>query len=215
MRRILIPLSLSILLLVGFGCGKRTAVVSPVPQPPAKTGTLVVLIPHEDGKPGTISVSSRGGSQILDQIDTSTEIPSADSAPTLPKAVTAEEIQKIFGPALQAMPSPAVVYVLHFLLATTSLTEESSALLHKALDTVKQRMPCQVRVVGHTDTMGSDETNDKLARLRAEAVRAKLVEIGVDPALIEVDSYGKRDLLIPTADNVSEPRNRRVEITIR
>ena len=46
-------------------------------------------------------------------------------------------------------------------------------------------------------------------------VRALLAEAGLDPASIEVTSHGEAALLVPTADDTYEPRNRRVEITIR
>jgi outer membrane protein OmpA-like peptidoglycan-associated protein len=50
---------------------------------------------------------------------------------------------------------------------------------------------------------------------RAEMIRKQLVDIGLDPTLIEIVSHGEADLLIKTADEVPEPRNRRVEISVR
>jgi outer membrane protein OmpA-like peptidoglycan-associated protein len=50
---------------------------------------------------------------------------------------------------------------------------------------------------------------------RALTVRALLVEAGLDPALIEVSSLGESDLLVKTPDDTPEPRNRRVDITVR
>jgi outer membrane protein OmpA-like peptidoglycan-associated protein len=46
-------------------------------------------------------------------------------------------------------------------------------------------------------------------------IRKQLIDIGLDPTLIEIVSHGEADLLVPTADDVPEPRNRRVEITVR
>ena len=70
-------------------------------------------------------------------------------------------------------------------------------------------------VIGHTDAVGSDPFNDALARQRADMVRAELIRRGVPPANIQASGRGKRDLLIPTADGIAEPRNRRVEILVR
>jgi outer membrane protein OmpA-like peptidoglycan-associated protein len=70
-------------------------------------------------------------------------------------------------------------------------------------------------VVGHTDTVGSEADNAALAMQRAETVRDLLVKDGLDPKMIEVDSHGEKNLLIPTPDNTDEPRNRRVEVTVR
>ena len=61
----------------------------------------------------------------------------------------------------------------------------------------------------------SDPFNDALAQQRAEAVRAELIRRGVAPESIQASGRGKRDLLIPTADGIAEPRNRRVEILVR
>jgi outer membrane protein OmpA-like peptidoglycan-associated protein len=73
----------------------------------------------------------------------------------------------------------------------------------------------EVTVIGHTDTTGSRASNYQLGLERAQAVRALLLEAGLDDSLIEVSSHGEADLLHSTPDNTSEPRNRRVEITIR
>ena len=51
--------------------------------------------------------------------------------------------------------------------------------------------------------------------MRANAIRSLLVDVGIDPSLVEASSHGEADLLIKTADEVSEPANRRVEITVR
>jgi len=68
-------------------------------------------------------------------------------------------------------------------------------------------------VTGHKDTVGSDAYNARLSRRGAESVAAQLEKDGVLASEIEIIAKGKRDLLIPTAGSVSEPRNRRVQIT--
>jgi outer membrane protein OmpA-like peptidoglycan-associated protein len=42
-----------------------------------------------------------------------------------------------------------------------------------------------------------------------------LVAAGLDPSLVDVTSHGEADPLVPTPDERLEPRNRRVEITVR
>ena len=78
-----------------------------------------------------------------------------------------------------------------------------------------QRPVPDVVVVGHTDTMGTPTANYELGMKRAMTVRALLVEAGLDPALIEVSSLGEADLMVKTPDDTPEPRNRRVDITVR
>ena len=68
---------------------------------------------------------------------------------------------------------------------------------------------------GHTDTVGAATANVGLGLRRANVVRVRLIEAGLDGSAITVTSHGEATLLIPTADDVSEPRNRRVDITVR
>jgi outer membrane protein OmpA-like peptidoglycan-associated protein len=65
-------------------------------------------------------------------------------------------------------------------------------------------------VVGHTDTMGSTEHNLALSRKRARAIAAWFKAHGLKSP-IAYEGLGKSGLLVKTADQVDEPRNRRVD----
>ena len=80
---------------------------------------------------------------------------------------------------------------------------------------VKGRVAPDVIVVGHTDTTGAPASNVALGLNRAHAVRKLLLDAGLDGSLIEVTSHGEVELLVRTADDTLEPRNRRVEVTVR
>ena len=70
----------------------------------------------------------------------------------------------------------------------------------------------EVRIVGHTDSTGSDSVNDPLSLQRADATRQYLAARGVDPRRIAIAGRGEHE---PIADNSTEAgraRNRRVEI---
>lgn len=70
----------------------------------------------------------------------------------------------------------------------------------------------EVRIIGHTDSVGSDDYNDRLSVERAQATRQYLVERGVNPRQVQVAGRGEHE---PVADNISDAgraRNRRVEI---
>ncbi|MDX2493872.1 MAG: OmpA family protein [Desulfuromusa sp.] len=72
-----------------------------------------------------------------------------------------------------------------------------------------------VELVGHADSVGDETHNQKLALLRADAVKMLLIKLGVKSDLISVSSKGEG---LPTASNTSsEGRklNRRVEVTIK
>ncbi|MCW5663014.1 MAG: OmpA family protein [Piscinibacter sp.] len=73
----------------------------------------------------------------------------------------------------------------------------------------------RVRIVGHTDSTGSDAINNPLSIERAQSVRDYLATRGVAPALVETEGRGSHE---PVADNASEAgraQNRRVEIFLR
>jgi OOP family OmpA-OmpF porin len=72
-----------------------------------------------------------------------------------------------------------------------------------------------ITVVGHADTSGTQEYNDKLSARRANAVRDALIQRGVMANLIMVDSRGENEQLVATPDNVREPANRRAEISFQ
>ncbi len=70
----------------------------------------------------------------------------------------------------------------------------------------------KLTVTGHTDTHGSDAYNMRLSKRRAVTVQQELMHDGVPAGEIAIFAKGKHDLLVPTADGVKEPQNRRVQI---
>jgi outer membrane protein OmpA-like peptidoglycan-associated protein len=73
--------------------------------------------------------------------------------------------------------------------------------------------PHRFRIEGHTDTTGGTQTNLVLSQRRAETVVAYLVsQCGIDRARLDAVGLGKQGLAVPTADQVAEPRNRRVVV---
>ena len=106
-----------------------------------------------------------------------------------------DEIEMIHGPGCPVCVTPLEV-------------------IDKALE-IASRPASEVMVIGHTDTVGGLEANDKLSLRRAEAVRDILVAAGVPGEKIELAGRGERETLVKTGDEVAEPRNRRVEISVR
>jgi outer membrane protein OmpA-like peptidoglycan-associated protein len=121
----------------------------------------------------------------------------------------------LFGDALAALPPAPRHFTLHFQFESDALTEESTALVPEILRVVRGLSVPEVVVVGHSDTMGDARANLALGLKRATSVRDLLVKAGLAPLTTEVASHGEADLLVKTADNTPEPRNRRVEITVR
>ena len=70
-------------------------------------------------------------------------------------------------------------------------------------------------IIGFADRSGPESANNRMALARAQATMRYLVEHGIPAQSIEVHSKGESGPVIPTADGVREPQNRRVEIQVR
>ena len=84
----------------------------------------------------------------------------------------------------------------------------------EAAQAYQQTGAAQIEVIGYTDTTGSAEYNLALSQRRAETVADELIRQGVPATDIATIGRGEQDLLVPTADGVNEPANRRVEIVV-
>jgi len=72
----------------------------------------------------------------------------------------------------------------------------------------------RVKIVGHTDDIGTPEDNLALSQRRAEAVKKYLVDGGIDASRIETDGKGEAEPLVPGTDNASRAKNRRIVFDI-
>jgi OOP family OmpA-OmpF porin len=72
----------------------------------------------------------------------------------------------------------------------------------------------KIKLVGHTDNVGSQKFNLKLSRERAETMKTYLVGKGVDPQKILVEGQGMEQPLNDNSSEEKRARNRRVELTI-
>lgn len=196
-----------------FAAGCRTHV--PAPPPPPALQNLVVLLPNEDGTTGSIVVTNTGGSQQLIEANSGVQIERADAAPSKPAPVDPSEIQRVFQSTLSFLPTAEVRFNLYFLTGGTELTEESAAILPHIVEAYKERRSTDVSIIGHADTTGDSEANVRLGLARGEQIKKLLEALGVDGSNAIVESHGANDLLIPTKENVSEPKNRRVEVIVR
>ncbi|MBF0625067.1 MAG: OmpA family protein [Magnetococcales bacterium] len=175
----------------------------------------VILVADDDGTVGRAVVSTSAGSVVLDEGREGTRIIRAKTPPETPTTMADTEITGLFARAIAAKSRTPVRFVLHFLTGGTELTDDSKNRLPEVLNTLRGWPVPQVAVTGHTDRVGSADINYRLSLERASLVRDKLIAIGVTPSAIEVTSHGESNPIVPTADDVSEPRNRRVEVAIR
>jgi outer membrane protein OmpA-like peptidoglycan-associated protein len=176
---------------------------------------LFVLVSDPDGKTGEITVSNKAGTQAVAKPGHVTEVKDAHTAPVPPEPMDEKEIKRIFGAALAAQPQSPVTYILYFEKGSTNLTKESEQLLPTIIATIKERKSSDIAVVGHSDRVGTRQKNYELSFDRAQRIKDVLVSKGASLRDVEIDSHGEDNPLVKTADEVPEPRNRRVEVTVR
>jgi OOP family OmpA-OmpF porin len=182
----------------------------------ASRGTRVVLLPQEDGSASAVVVQVRGGAeQLVSQpYQRATALVGSTEAPTLDRADPAkvrEDNKQLF----ELVPPKPQRFDLYFVEGGTNLTPESHQALDGVVAAALARSGADITVTGHTDSVGSLQDNDQLALRRAEEIRQLLVQRGFPVERIEAVGRGERELAVPTADDVDEPRNRRVVIVVR
>ena len=118
-------------------------------------------------------------------------------------------------PAPAAAPAPARTYLVFFDFDRADLTDRARQIIAEAAQAVNTTGTTRIEVAGHADRSGTPQYNQRLSQRRAEAVAAELSQRGVSRSQITVQAFGESRPLVPTADGVREPQNRRVEIVLR
>lgn len=95
-----------------------------------------------------------------------------------------------------------------------TLSPASKTLLQDVAKYLKAHPKASVRLVGHTDSIGTDQSNLVLARNRALAAAAYLRSLGVSAGRITTIARGESEPIADNATAEGRAANRRVEITI-
>jgi len=168
------------------------------------------------GDKGSMTVTSRNSTKPSSTtLDANTPVVMHDGDKTRAADINADQLRGKFTKALEAQPLPPKRFTLYFIEGSDTLTAGSKAAVTAIFEEIKQRPAPDLIVVGHTDRVGTVAANDQLAARRVNTMREQLIKLGVDPENIQASGRGERDPLVPTADEVEEPRNRRVEILVR
>jgi OmpA-OmpF porin, OOP family len=111
-------------------------------------------------------------------------------------------------------PAQPKTFIIFFGFNKCNITAEADAVLSEAASAAKSGGSASVRIVGHTDTVGSNSYNQKLSECRANAAKANLVGKGVSEGSISTSGKGESELMVQTGDSVKEPQNRRATIDL-
>jgi len=177
--------------------------------------TTVVLLPDPDGTVGAVNVANEKGSVDLNTPNQVVRITSGQAPPKSPDVMPEKDIEAMFSRVMAVPMSPPVHFLLYFEDNATTLTRASIDSLPAVINAIEERNSVDISIVGHSDTAGDRDYNLDLSKRRAEAVYRLLVKRGADPTHITTTSHGEENPLVDTGDNVSEPKNRRVEVVVR
>ena len=120
-------------------------------------------------------------------------------------------------PVAAVAPAPAATrsYLVFFDWNKADLTDRARQIIGEAAQARTGQQVTRIEVNGYTDRSGAPQYNEALSLRRANAVAAELLRRGVQRNEIVTRGFGEANPLVPTADGVREPQNRRVEIILR
>ena len=179
------------------------------------THSSLVLLPDEDGGHGQVAILESAGQAndtVVGEANSRTAL--GGSKPAV-RPLGANGLRPAEVSLVSELPPPAKSFTLYFLEGTTEMTRESLPVLEELRSEIAKRPGAEVQVTGHTDTVGSDADNDALSQRRAEEILNLLASKGFDRSIMSAVGRGERELKDVTADNVSSPVNRRVEVIVR
>lgn len=190
MSRLLLTLLMVFSLTMTFGCAMKSAKSStPAPAPQESSATTT---------PATPSDPLRGDQS---QIQEETIV-----AP--PTTITTEPLTPLEKPVLAGLQVVPFAYDQHL------LSDEARDIIAANAAILKAEGRATFQLAGHCDERGSDQYNIALGERRAEAVRAYLLELGIDARRMETVSYGE-ERPVKAGDNEScWLQNRRVEFVL-
>lgn len=192
-----------------IGCAAALIVLAGCSSTPSDR---VILLPQPDGQPSAVELTA--GTQRL-RLGTPYATADLRDGTLVSGTTTPQAVQETYGALLSQLPARPRRFTVQFEPNGNRLAAGADAVLAEMRAALALLPAPEVVVTGHTDRVGAVEANDRLSLARAEAVREILVAAGVPAAAITVAGRGEREPAVPTADEVAEARNRRVEIKIR
>jgi len=105
-------------------------------------------------------------------------------------------------------------FIVFFGFNKSNLTAEAARVVSEAAAAAKEYGSASITVVGHTDTVGSNDYNLRLSMARSQSVKEGLIGNGIAASMISTGGRGEAELMVQTGDSVKEPQNRRATIDL-
>jgi outer membrane protein OmpA-like peptidoglycan-associated protein len=193
-------------------CRQATAALMLMVLGACAPSSYVVLLENEDGSTGKVIVEGKQGTSTVSRAGHGAAL---DGSSEKSFEVEKETVAKVFGAAIAAQPQTPVSFMLYFLSDSAELKAGSRTELEKAVAAMRARKAPDVSVIGHADRAGDETYNHRLALRRATAIADRIRQTNIDITDITITSHGENNPVVATADGVNEPKNRRVQITVR
>lgn len=178
------------------------------------TGTKVTLLPEDGGKVGTITIAdNKGVEHIINQPYTSLEISKEGAIED--KVLDEKVINEKYKDLLLSMPQKLQNYYLFFGSSSANLIPSQIDEIVQISKTIQKSVVQQVICIGHSDSTGTVDGNEKVSKLRAQNVADILIANGIKADMIELKYYGDANPLVKTKPNEPNEKNRRVEIILK
>jgi len=120
----------------------------------------------------------------------------------------------VAAPAPPPVKKKIVLRGVNFDFDKATIRKDAAPVLDEAVATLKEASGLNVSVEGHTDSMGSDEYNEKLSQRRAGAVRDYLADHGVSASRMTVQGFGESKPVASNDTDEGRAQNRRVELRV-
>ncbi len=188
------------------------------PDAQAKTGAVIgslagaaasQQLEDEEAKLLGVTVGAIAGAMVGNHMD--------EQQRTLEKSLDEErrnnqlEIERLEDHTLKLYLQDAVLFEFD----SAEIKDSFEPILKKMADHLITYNQTAVHVVGHTDSAGADEYNLHLSERRASSVATLLNRLGVPASRIRIEGRGEEDPREPNGSELSQQRNRRVEIYVR
>lgn len=132
----------------------------------------------------------------------------------IPDSASFQEIEKEVLLAPIKVGNKLILKNIVFEFGKTTLSKESYVELGFAIKVLKENPTMQIEVSGHTDNIGSANSNIKLSTARAKSVVEYFIEKGVNPEQLVSKGYGYSEPIASNDTEEGRAQNRRVEFKI-
>ena len=166
------------------------------------------------------SVKSSNGTGLKSEYEAQTVLVGFRYSFGRPPAPAETRVQATPAPTPAPAPAPVAAapaaqsFQIFFDFNKSDVRPDARPIIEQAASNARKGGTSRISLTGYTDRAGSDEYNQRLSVRRAEAIKAEFVRLGFSPNDISVVGKGESNPLVPTADGVREPKNRRVEIVL-